>query len=155
MSYNENIYEIVGYSTAYFDNEIYIDDNKLVFSVYEYENKEECNYYKCFCRTKESKVVEFNFEELTYKTTYSLPNNSYLIDISSDKIVYYNNGNIYINEEKTKDVDNIVPKGEYMQKYSSVSLKGKTKWLDAFLAYYNDKTYVRMDDYSDNLKEIY
>ena len=96
-----------------------------------------------------------NFEELTYKTTYSLPNNSYLIDISSDKIVYYNNGNIYINEEKTKDVDNIVPKGEYMQKYSSVSLKGKTKWLDAFLAYYNDKTYVRMDDYSDNLKEIY
>ena len=42
-----------------------------------------------------------------------------------------------------------------MQKYSSVSLKGKTKWLDAFLAYYNDKTYVRMDDYSDNLKEIY
>ena len=42
-----------------------------------------------------------------------------------------------------------------MQKNSSVSLKGKTKWLDVFMSYYNKELYIRMDDHSDSIKDEY
>ena len=155
LYYDEKTYEIEGYKAAYFYNDIYIDENKLVFSVYEYVNHDDCNYYKCICRNENAKIIEFNFNTLNYTVTKQLPINSYLIDISNDKILYYNDGKVYENDSVIHEVSKVEPKGQYIQKGSSISLKGKTKWLDAFISYYQDQLYFKTIDHSDSISDEY
>lgn len=155
LEYNESTYEYDGYKVAYYNPDIYLNNDKLVFSIYKYAKHDNCNYYKCMCRYEQAKVIEFDFKTLTFTTKFELPEGAFLLSLANEEIVYYHEGKIIANEETLKGIDKFEPKGEYMQKNSSVSLKGKTKWLDVFMSYYNKELYIRMDDHSDSIKDEY
>ena len=152
---NETVKIPVSDSASFFES-LYIENNKLFFSIFDAIEKEDCIAYNCICSIGESKVVSFDFLTKKLVVEKELKEKSFVISIDSDGTTYYYDGGVYINDNLIFEVNKIEEFGEYIYLGQPTRMpSGKQSVSVSSFCKYKDEIYYYYVDYSDSLISRY
>lgn len=103
------------YETSYFCDNVYVNEDYLLFGVREYLFNDECDSTfwsnRCICHYGRSSLFKYDFETQKLFLIDNYKTGTVLLDYEEGESKYYCDGHFYINDASVKDCSTIKPNG--------------------------------------------
>lgn len=152
IEYNGNEYEYKISGDTLYDNIVLYGD-KLYFAAYDYMADNECINPRCICHMGQSQLISFDFKSGSFELLHTLEEGAY-ITFNGQIYTYYQDGEVYRENQKIMQVEEISPYGEYKTyipgQYLKWSYVSQSIFYDdgsTLYYYYNDNRPYLKDTY--------
>jgi len=155
VTYGNEIYEVESNGVNIIYGSIHIENNKVIFASYEYQEHDDCNnLLNCICHFGTNCIWSFDLETKTITKLHTFEDGTYLISFDENNYCYYKDGKVYRNKQEIMTVNKVEPYGEFTQVGDDNDFASTQVSVTYF---YDDGTnvYHKYFDYKDTLKDQY
>lgn len=114
----------------------YLDNNKLIFALYDHYSSNNCLNGYCICQYEKSFLYSFDINSHELEVIKSFKDRTFLIDYDLESVCYYSDCGVYLNDSLVRECEEI-KEGE-MYKASEIEIRTKYHY---FMSYYNGEVY--------------